>query len=114
MNLDRSSPGQGEGKATRTTDNRWMATPSGTSLVGVAPLSSRRYGRVQLCATVAASVLCLLYLVLPRSLVLEREVFIYVGVEALTVVAIVVGVRWYAPAARAAWLAFAAGIAFWT
>jgi signal transduction histidine kinase len=91
-----------------------MAAPSGTSLVGVAPLSSRRYGRVQLCATVAASVLCLLYLVLPRSIVLEREVFIYVGVEALTVVAIVVGVRWYAPAARAAWLAFAAGIAFWT
>jgi len=60
-----------------------------------------------------AALLCVLYRLLPEKLILLRDVFIYVGVEALTAGMIVVAVRWFRPAAPTAWYAFAAGVGLW-
>ncbi|HEV8461904.1 MAG TPA: HAMP domain-containing sensor histidine kinase [Gaiellaceae bacterium] len=91
-----------------------MATSSGTSLGGVAAVAPGRHGHAQLIALGGAGVLCALYVALPDSQILLREVFVYVGVEALTAAAIVMAVRWYQPAGPMAWLALAAGIGLWT
>jgi signal transduction histidine kinase len=90
-----------------------MATVSGASLDGVSAAASGRHNRVRSAAIAGGLVLLLAYAVLPGRFVFVREELLYVLGELLTVAAIVVGVRWYRPAVREAWLLIAGGIAFW-
>jgi signal transduction histidine kinase len=91
-----------------------MATVSGTSLDGISGVAVGRRRWTPLALLIGGLGLCLAYVVLPERLVFVREGLIYVGLEAIVVAAILLGVYWYRPDVPAAWLAIAAGIASWT
>jgi signal transduction histidine kinase len=78
---------------------------------GAASMNDRRLWQPALAGGL---LLCAAYAVIPSSYVVLRELVVYLLAEVGAIVAILVGVRRYRPAAAAAWLLIAVGLSFWT
>jgi signal transduction histidine kinase len=70
--------------------------------------------RLWQAALAAGLLLCAAYAVVPTDRVVLRDLAIYTLAELGAILAIVVGVRRYRPAAPLAWLLIAGGLALWT
>jgi signal transduction histidine kinase len=73
-----------------------------------------RDARLWQAALAAGLLLCVAYAAVPTDRIVLRDLVIYTLAELGAILAIVVGVRRYRPAAPQAWLLIAGGLAFWT
>ena len=70
--------------------------------------------RLWQAALAAGLLLCVAYAVVPVDRIVLRDLVIYTLAELIAILAVVVGVRRYRPAAPQAWLFIAGGLALWT